>query len=220
MPKKMRRLAIRGALSFKVADGRLIVVDSLGIKEPKTREMVKVLPALGLASSALVVTPEPQENAVKSARNLQRVKTLPARYLNVLDLLTYDLLVMELGAVRKAEELWAPEGPPPEDPQEEAKPAVKKRESKPPKAKILDDTLEKAPVASEKKARKPWKAEVLDDTLEKAPVATEKTARKPRKAKVVDDPLEKGQVTSEKKEKKPAAPRKRAARKPKAEEKT
>lgn len=154
-----------------MADGRLIVVDSLGIKEPKTREMVKVLTALGLESSALVVTPEPQENAVKSARNLQKVKTLPARYLNVLDLLTYDLVVMELGAVRKAEELWAPEGPPPEDPQVEAKPAAKKKE------------------------------------------------KKPRKAKVPEDTLEKGLVTGEKKEKKPAAPRKRATRKPKAEEK-
>jgi len=220
MPKKMRRLAIRGALSSKVADGRLIVVDSLGIKEPKTREMVKVLTALGLESSALVVTPEPQENAVKAARNLQRVKTLPARYLNVLDLLTYDLLVMELGAVRKAEELWAPEGPPPEDPQEEAKPAVKKRETKPRKAKALDDTLEKAPAASEKKASKPSKTKTLEVLLEKELVASEKKARKPRKAKVADDTIEKGQVTSEKKEKKPAASRKRAARKPKAEEKT
>ncbi|MEE9249404.1 MAG: 50S ribosomal protein L4 [Dehalococcoidia bacterium] len=196
MPKKMRRLAIRGALSFKVADGRLTVVDNLGIKEPRTKEMVKVLTALGLKSSALVVTPETQESAVKSARNLQRVKTLPARYLNVLDLLTYDLLVMELGAVRKAEELWAPEGPPPEDPQEEAKPAAKKREKKPRKTKTLADTLEKDLVASEKKERKPRKAKILDDTLEK------------------------GQATSEKKERKPAAPRKRAARKPKVEEKT
>ena len=220
MPKKMRRLAIRGALSFKVADGRLIVVDSLDIKEPKTREMVKVLTALGLETSALVVTPEPQENAVKSARNLQRVKTLPARYLNVLDLLTYDLLVMELGAVRKAEELWAPEGPPPEDPQEEAKPAVKKRETKPRKAKVPDDSLEKAPVASEKKARKPSKTKTLEVLLEKELVASEKKARKPRKAKVADDTIEKGEVASEKKEKKPATPRKRAARKPKAEEKT
>ena len=178
-----------------VASCRLCLME-MQMPHPKTREMVKVLTALGLESSALVVTPEPQENAVKAARNLQRVKTLPARYLNVLDLLTYDLLVMELGAVRKAEELWAPEGPPPEDPQEEAKPAVKKREAKPRKAKAPDDTLEKAPVASEKKARKPRKAKVTDDSLEKAP------------------------VVSEKKEKKPAAPRKRAARKPKAEEKT
>ena len=196
MPKKMRRLAIRGALSSKVADGRLTVVDNLGIKGPRTKEMVKVLTALGLESSALVVTPEPQESAVKSARNLQRVKTLPARYLNVLDLLTYDLLVMELGAVRKAEELWAPEGPPPEDPQEETKPAAKKREKKPRKAKTLKDLLEKDPVASEKKVRKP------------------------RKAKILDGSLEKGQATSEKKETKPAAPRKRTARKPKVEEKT
>jgi large subunit ribosomal protein L4 len=109
MPKKMRRLALKGVLSAKLADDRLVVVDDLDIKEPRTRDMVLRLNALGATSSALVVTPEPQESVIKSARNLDRVTTLPAPYLNVVDLLRHDLVVMELGAVRKAEEIWAPD---------------------------------------------------------------------------------------------------------------
>ena len=109
MPKKMRRLALKGVLSAKLADDRLVVVDDLDIKEPRTSDMVLRLSALGATTSALVVTPEPQESVIKSARNLDRVTTLPAPYLNVVDLLRHDLVVMELEAVRKAEEIWAPD---------------------------------------------------------------------------------------------------------------
>lgn len=110
MPKKMRRLAIRGALSAKVADGRMAIVDDLGFEQPRTKDMMQVLDALNANKSVLVVTPEPREALIKSAGNLDRVKTLPARYLNVYDVLSHEHLVIELEAVRRAEDLWAPGG--------------------------------------------------------------------------------------------------------------
>lgn len=110
MPKKMRRLAIRGALSAKLADGRMAIVDDLGFEQPRTKEMMQLLDALQANRSVLVVTPEPREALIKSAGNLERVKTLPARYLNVYDVLAHDHLVIELEAVRRAEDLWAPGG--------------------------------------------------------------------------------------------------------------
>ena len=68
--------------------------------------MVRILAALGIDSSALIVTGEPEGNVVKSARNLVRIKTLPANLINVLDILSYKMLLMTEVAVRKAEQLW------------------------------------------------------------------------------------------------------------------
>ena len=110
MPKKMRRLAIRGALSAKVADGCIVIVDNLGFEQPRTKDMVQLLDSLKAKKSVLMVTPEPREALIKSAGNLDRVKTLPARYLNVYDLLAHEHLIIELEAVRTAEDLWAPGG--------------------------------------------------------------------------------------------------------------
>lgn len=106
MPKKMRRLALRCLLSAKVKDGELKVIEELKISEPKTKEMVRILVGLGVDTSALIVTGEPEVNVAKSARNLSLVKTLPASVLNVIDLLSYRVLVMTESAVRKVEELW------------------------------------------------------------------------------------------------------------------
>jgi large subunit ribosomal protein L4 len=105
-PKKMRRLALRCVLSAKVRDEEMTVVEEMNLAEPKTKEMVRILTALGVDTTALVVTPEPEENLTKSARNLPGVKTMPAGLLNVVDLLGYKRLLMTVGAVRKAEELW------------------------------------------------------------------------------------------------------------------
>lgn len=105
MPKKMRRLALRCALSAKVRDEELKVIAELKV-EPKTKQMAEILAALGADSSALVVTPEPQENVVRAARNLKGVKTIPANLLNVLDILSHKTVLMTVSAVRKAEELW------------------------------------------------------------------------------------------------------------------
>jgi large subunit ribosomal protein L4 len=106
MPKKMRRLALRSVLSSKVAGGELKVIDSFGIEQPRTSLMEQILKALGIATSALVVTAEPDMNVVKSARNLERVKTLSATMLNVVDLLSYSKLLLTVDAVRRIEEVW------------------------------------------------------------------------------------------------------------------
>jgi len=106
MPKKMRRLALRCVLSAKARGGELTILESLSMDEPKTREMARVLEALRVESTALVVTSEPKGNVVKSARNLPGIQTREASMLNVLDILSKKALVMELAAVRKAEELW------------------------------------------------------------------------------------------------------------------
>jgi large subunit ribosomal protein L4 len=115
MPKKMRRLALRCILSAKASDGGLKVLERLSFETPKTKEMIKVLDALKLESTALIVTAAAEENVIKSARNIPGVKTLPANILNVKDLLSYAGLVMTEEAVRKAEELWG------EAPAQEAK---------------------------------------------------------------------------------------------------
>jgi len=106
MPKKMRQLALRCALSAKARDGELMVLEQLELKEPRTKEMVQILAALGVDSSALIVTDEPEENLIKSARNLAGIKTTPANVLNVVDILSYKILLMTVAAVHKAEQLW------------------------------------------------------------------------------------------------------------------
>lgn len=106
MPKKMRQLAIRCVLSAKAGDGELKVLKELKLKEPKTKQMVQILTALGVDSSALIVTSEPEDSVVKSARNLKGIKTMPANLINVLDILSYKILLMTVTAVRKVEQLW------------------------------------------------------------------------------------------------------------------
>ena len=83
-----------------------MVLEQPEFSEPKTKEMARILATLGVNSSALIVTDEPEENVVKSARNLARVKTLPANLLNVVDILSCKMLLMTEAAVRKAEQLW------------------------------------------------------------------------------------------------------------------
>jgi len=106
MPKKMRQLALRCVLSAKAEDRELMVLEQLKLDEPRTKEMVQILAALGVDSSALIVTREPEGNVVKSARNLPRIKTMPASLLNVVDILSHKTLLMTEAAVGKAEELW------------------------------------------------------------------------------------------------------------------
>jgi len=83
-----------------------MVLEQLKLDEPKTKEIVRILAALRVDSSALIATAEPEENVVKSARNLAGIKTIPANLLNVIDLLSYKMLLMTETAVRKVEQLW------------------------------------------------------------------------------------------------------------------
>lgn len=111
MPKKMRRLALRCALSAKARDGEMTVLDSLTLDEPKSKEMAQILKALKVDSTALVVTSEAKANVVKSASNLPGIKTRPADVLNVVDILSSKVLLMEVAAVRRAEQLWGEKSP-------------------------------------------------------------------------------------------------------------
>jgi large subunit ribosomal protein L4 len=104
--KKMRRLAIRSALSGKVADGELIVIDELSFKAPKTREVLRILRNVGIERSALIVTGQPDRTVLASARNIQKTKVLPAAYLNVADMLNHRHLLMTEEAIKVAEGLW------------------------------------------------------------------------------------------------------------------
>ena len=106
IPKKMRRLALRCVLSAKVSDKEIVVLEELTLAQPRTKEIVRILAALGVDSSALIVTSEAEENVVKAARNLPGIKTVPASLLNVVDILSFKVLVMTVAAVRKVEELW------------------------------------------------------------------------------------------------------------------
>jgi large subunit ribosomal protein L4 len=106
MPKKMRQLALKCTLSAKLADGELRVIDVLEVKEPKTKEMIDALVALGIGSSAIIALEKADENLRLSTRNIDGVKIIPARLLNVGDLLSYRALLMTQDAVRKVEDLW------------------------------------------------------------------------------------------------------------------
>jgi large subunit ribosomal protein L4 len=106
IPRKMRRLALRCVLSAKAGDGELKVLDEFDFTEPKTAQMIEVLLALGIDSSALIVTPEPEEYVIKSAQNIPTVKTMPASIINIIDILSYKNLLMTEAAVRVAEKLW------------------------------------------------------------------------------------------------------------------
>ncbi len=105
MPRKMRRLALRSALSAKAAQARIIVLDALEFESPKTRLMDDTLNALNIDSSAVILLPGRNVNVELSASNLPDVKTLHAHYLNVRDLLKYDYVVMPTGARAVVEEI-------------------------------------------------------------------------------------------------------------------
>jgi large subunit ribosomal protein L4 len=109
MPKKMRRLAIRSILSAKVSGEELKVIDTFGLEEPKTKQMAQVLQALGIESSALLVTADLDTTVFRSARNIAMVKTLPASMLNVVDLISHNTLLMTVDAVRRVESMLGDE---------------------------------------------------------------------------------------------------------------
>ena len=105
MPKKMRRLALRSALSVKASAGQIKVLDDLQLPEIKTKRMVQVLENLGIEGSALILLPERNENVELSARNLPDVKTLRASYLNVRDLLGYETLIIPMASLQVIESI-------------------------------------------------------------------------------------------------------------------
>lgn len=105
--KKVRRLAMKSALSSKVAAEELIVLDSLEMNEIKTKEVVSVLKALETGKKVLIVLPEKNETVYRSARNIKGVKTTLVSTLNVYDILNCNSLVVLKDAVSKIEEVYA-----------------------------------------------------------------------------------------------------------------
>ncbi len=102
MPVKMRRAALRSALSAKAAEDGIVIVKEMKLKEPKTRLMAEALQKLAGDASALIVVPVKDENyrvVELSARNLPQAKTLNVRYLNIRDLLNYDKVILPLQAL-------------------------------------------------------------------------------------------------------------------------
>ncbi|HEX6287931.1 MAG TPA: 50S ribosomal protein L4 [Herpetosiphonaceae bacterium] len=102
MPRKMRRLAVRSALSAKQAAGEIRIIDALALETIRTKAVVEMLNAFEMGKSkTLIVLPEKNEAIARSANNLPNVKTLNAMYLNVIDLLKYDYVLMPQGALEK-----------------------------------------------------------------------------------------------------------------------
>lgn len=107
LPRKVRRLAMKSALSSKVVDNNIIVVDELKFDEPKTKLMLETLQSLNSGPKTLVVTADGDYNVMKSTRNIPGVKPLRADFINVYDLLKYDTLLITRDAVARVEEVYA-----------------------------------------------------------------------------------------------------------------
>ncbi|WP_346937919.1 50S ribosomal protein L4 [uncultured Clostridium sp.] len=106
VPKSMRRVAMKSALTSKVQDNEMIVLESLAFNAPKTKEMVKVLNAFE-TKKTLIVVAESNENVYKSARNIPGIAVVPVNNINVYDILKYENLMITKDAVSKIEEVYA-----------------------------------------------------------------------------------------------------------------
>jgi len=107
LPRKLKRTALRSALSSKVQEQKLFIIEELQLEEPKTRQIAGLLNNLHADDRALLVIPGPDENVKKSSRNLPGVKAVNAYQLNVLDLLTHDYVIMTREALQKVEEVFS-----------------------------------------------------------------------------------------------------------------
>ena len=107
VPKKVSRLAMFSALSSKVKENEIIVVDALDFAEPKTKEMVKFLEAVKAGKKSLIVTDAKNENVVKSASNIPGVVTTTATQMNVYEIINHNSFIITKDAVKKIEEVYA-----------------------------------------------------------------------------------------------------------------
>ena len=106
VPKSMRRVAMKSALTSKVKENQMIVLESLDFETPKTKNVIEMLKALE-ANKALIITAESNEAVYKSARNIEGVSIIPANNINVYDLLKFEKLIITKDAVSKIEEVYA-----------------------------------------------------------------------------------------------------------------
>ena len=108
LPRQMKRLALCGALTSKLDDGAVRVIDAFGLEEPKTREVVAIIEALGRSGGrVLIVAPSTDETLILSARNLPRVEVIRADSLNVVAVLNADTVLIEQSALNRMEEVYA-----------------------------------------------------------------------------------------------------------------
>lgn len=107
IPKKVKRLALKSALSAKVAENELIVLDELKFEAPKTKEMVKVLENVKAEKKALIVLAEKDESVIRSASNLQGVRTALVSTMNVYEIVNHYSLILTKAAAEKIEEVYA-----------------------------------------------------------------------------------------------------------------
>jgi large subunit ribosomal protein L4 len=196
LPKKMKRLAIRSALSGKAADGQLVIIDQLTFETPRTKQMVGILRNVGIERSALVVTAQSDRGVLASLRNLPKTKALAAPYLNVVDMLNHQSLLMTEEAVRIAEQLWAVKAAPKATPTKAAAP--KRRAAAKAKAEAVEaaavaaapETKEEAPKPRRRAAPKAEAAKVeaaeVTETTEAAAEAPKPRRRAATKAKAVE----------------------------------
>ena len=106
VPKKIKRLALKSALSTKVAGNEIIVLENLNIEAPKTKTIVEMLKKFD-AKKTLIVVPESNEVIYKSVRNIEGAQVLPVNNLNVYDILKYEKLIITKDAAQKVEEVYA-----------------------------------------------------------------------------------------------------------------
>lgn len=107
LPKKLRRLAMLSALSSKVLENEMIVLDELKFEEPKTKEMVKVLENVKAGKKALIVTAEKDENVIRSAANIPGVRTALVSTMNVYEIINHENFIVTTEAIKKIEEVYS-----------------------------------------------------------------------------------------------------------------
>ncbi len=107
LPKKMRRLAMFSALSSKVAENEIIVMDEIKFEAPKTKEMIKMLENVKAEKKALIVMAEKDDNVVRSAANIQGVRTALVTTMNVYDIINHTSFIVTKEAIKKIEEVYS-----------------------------------------------------------------------------------------------------------------
>lgn len=107
LPKKVKRLALKSALSSKVVDNDILVLDNLAVEDGKTKKMASILDNLKVDKSALIVLSDDSDLAARAARNIPGVKTAYVNTINVFDLLKYEKCIITKEAVAKVEEVYA-----------------------------------------------------------------------------------------------------------------
>ncbi len=173
LPKKMRRLAIRSALSGKLTDGQLHVVDKLGFKRPRTKDVIRILSSVGIERSALIVTGEPDRSVLIGARNRPKTKVLPAAYLNVVDMLTHRDLLLTEDAVRAVEGLWGTAASKPAA-VEEPKPRRRRARA------AAEEPVAEVEAPAEEKPRRRRAAVAKTAAAKKAPAKPARRTRRPK----------------------------------------